>query len=125
MKLRQLADTLGCDLVGDGELEITGVAGIEHAGPHEITFLANPKYAPKLKHTRAGAIFTGAPPAGLKISSLVSKNPYVDFARALALFYHPPRVPPGVHPLASIAASAEIGDGASIGPFAAIGERVT
>ena len=43
---------LGCRLEGDGELEITGVAGMEHAGPGHLTFLANPKYAPKVKHTR-------------------------------------------------------------------------
>jgi UDP-3-O-[3-hydroxymyristoyl] glucosamine N-acyltransferase len=125
MKLREIAERLGCELAGDGELEITGVAGIEHAGPNEITFLANPKYAPKMRDTRAGAILTTGPPRGLKISSLISANPYVDFARALELFYQPPRQAPGIHPLASIAPSAQVGAGASVGPFAVIGERAT
>ena len=47
MRLSELASTLGCELKGDGQLEITGVAGMEHAGPTELTFLSNPKYAPQ------------------------------------------------------------------------------
>ena len=61
MKLRDIADRLGCRLVGDGDIEITGVAGMEHAGPTELTFLANPKYAHKVKHTRAAAILVAEP----------------------------------------------------------------
>jgi UDP-3-O-[3-hydroxymyristoyl] glucosamine N-acyltransferase len=124
MKLREIAAALGCRLEGDGEIEIAGVAGMEQAGPTELTFLANPKYAPKVKHSRAAAILVYQPIGGLPIASLVSANPYLDFARALALFYQPPRPAPGIHPLASIAATAEIGEGVSIGPFVAVGERV-
>src|SRR5437773_5027912 len=124
MRLRHLASQLGCDLVGDGEIEITGVAGMEHAVPGQLTFLANPTYAPKVKQTRASAILIDEPIRDLPISSLVSSQPYVDFARALALFYQPPRPAPGIHPLASIATSACIGDNPSIGPFAVVGERV-
>ena len=56
IRLGDLAARLGCELHGDPDIEITGVAGMEHAGPTELTFLANPKYAPKVKHTRAAAI---------------------------------------------------------------------
>src|ERR1051325_11095993 len=100
MKLSEIADVLGCRLQGDGELEITGVAGMEHAGPGQLTFLANPKYASKVKHTKAGAILVSESVSGLPIASLVSDNPYLDFARALALFYQPPKPFPGIHPLA-------------------------
>lgn len=123
-KLRDLAAALGCSLSGDGEIEITGIAGMEQAGPTELTFLANPKYAHKVKHTRAAAILVTEPMRESAPASLVSANPYHDFARALALFYQPPRPKPGIHPLASIAASAVIGDGAAIGPFAVVGENV-
>ncbi|HUI79537.1 MAG TPA: UDP-3-O-(3-hydroxymyristoyl)glucosamine N-acyltransferase [Bryobacteraceae bacterium] len=122
MRLLEIAERLGCRLEGPGDIEITGVAGMEHAGPGELTFLANPKYAPKVKHTRASAILIAE--AMPELVCLVSENPYLDFARALALFYQPPRPEPGVHPLASIAATAIIGENCSIGPFAAIGERV-
>ncbi len=104
------------------------MAGVERAGPNELTFLANPKYAPKVKQTRAGRDPSeGAAAAGAKNSqpaSLVSANPYHDFARALALFYQPPRPKPGIHPQASVAATAQIGEGASMGAFAVVGERV-
>jgi UDP-3-O-[3-hydroxymyristoyl] glucosamine N-acyltransferase len=124
MKLREIAEALGCQLEGDGELEITGLAPIEQAGPSELTFLSNPKYAPKVKSTRAGAILVAEAVHGLPIASLVSSNPYLDFARALELFYQPPRPLPGISPLASLAPTAEIGEGASIGAFAVVGERV-
>ncbi|MBI2680969.1 MAG: UDP-3-O-(3-hydroxymyristoyl)glucosamine N-acyltransferase [Candidatus Solibacter usitatus] len=124
MKLREIAQALGCEVAGNGELEITGVAGMEHARPGELTFLANPKYAPKVKDTRASAILIDKKSGELPIARLISTDPYVDFARALELFYRPPRPAPGIHQLASVAASAEIGAGASIGPFAVVGERV-
>jgi UDP-3-O-[3-hydroxymyristoyl] glucosamine N-acyltransferase len=122
MKLREIAAALGCGLAGDGELEIHGVAGMEHAGPGELTFLANPKYAPKVRHTRAAAILAAEPiPAH---ACLVSANPYLDFARALALFYQPPQPPRGVSPLAWVAPSAVVGENCSIAPFAVVGEHV-
>jgi len=45
MKLAELAARLGAELRGDGAIDVTGVRGIEEAGPTEITFVANPKYA--------------------------------------------------------------------------------
>ena len=125
MKLSELAAALRCGLLGDGTLEISGVAGMEQAGPSELTFLANPKYAHKVKTTRAGAVLVSRPIDDLQAAQLLSTNPYFDFARALGLFYQPPRPEPGIHPLASIAGSARIGENASIGPFAVVGENVT
>ena len=124
MKLREIAGRLGCRMAGDADLEISGVAGMEHAGPGQLTFLANPKYAHKVKNTRASAILVGQEIPGLEIAFLISENPYLDFARALALFYQPPRPAPGVHPLAYVAPSATVGENCSIGPFAVVGEHV-
>jgi len=123
MKLGEIARALGCEVAGDAAIEITGVAGMEHAGPGDLTFLANPKYAPKVKETRASAIVVAAP-LDLPLACLVSRNPYLDFARALEFFYRPPRPASGIHPLAYVAESATVGEGASIGPFAVVGERV-
>src|SRR5271157_1729239 len=125
IRLGDLAASLGCELHGDPDIEITGVAGVEQAGPSDLTFLANPKYAPKAKNTRAAAILVKEPLPGAGPASLVSANPYHDFARALAMFYQPPRPKPGIHPQASIAATARIGEGASVGPFAVVGEHAT
>ena len=123
MELREIANTLGCRLEGDGSLEIAGVAGMEHATAGQLTFLANPKYAHKAKHTRASAILVSEPLAGLDIACLISANPDLDFARAQAFFYQPPRPAPGIHPLAWIAPTAAVGGNCSIGPFAVVGER--
>src|SRR5690242_379947 len=125
MTLEEIAARLGCDLAGDGNIEITGVAGMEQAGPTELTFLANPKYAPKVKNTRAAAILVAEALPLPSPVSVVSRNPYHDFARALALFYQPPRPAAGIHPQTAIAATAKIGEGASIGAFAVVGENVT
>lgn len=120
-KLGQLAELLGCKLTGDPEVEIRAVATIEKAGPGEITFLSNLKYAPKAKESRAAAIIAASEIAGTP-ATLISGNPYHDFSRAMALFYQPPTPRKGIHPTACIASSARIGDNASIGPFAVIGE---
>src|SRR3978361_409905 len=108
MTLRELAAALGCAIENrsiDGSsiedqarLEITGVQGMDLAGPGQITFLSNPKYGPKLKATRASAVIASQAIEG--IPTLVSANPYLDFARALEIFYQPPRPKPGVHPSA-------------------------
>ncbi|HEU0143052.1 MAG TPA: UDP-3-O-(3-hydroxymyristoyl)glucosamine N-acyltransferase [Bryobacteraceae bacterium] len=124
MLVKDLAVSLGCEVHGDGNIEITGVAGMEYAGPGQLTFLANPKYAHKVRNTRASAILVTEAVKDLPIVSLISANPYLDFARALEHFYQAPRPAAGIHPLASVAASAAIGAGASIGPFAVVGERV-
>jgi UDP-3-O-[3-hydroxymyristoyl] glucosamine N-acyltransferase len=125
MKLRDIAEKLGCTLAGDGEIEISGVAGMDRAAPAELTFLANPKYAHKVRDSRAAAILVAEPLASASMACLVSSNPYLDFARALELFYEPPRLKTGVHPTAVIDSTATIGDNASIGAFAVVGEHVS
>ena len=125
MELREIAERLSCRLVGDGSLEITGVAGMEHAGPSQLTFLSNPKYIHKVKQTRASAIVATEAIGDMPIACLISSNPDLDFARAQTFFYQPPRPAPGIHPLASISATARLGKDCSVGPFAVVGDHVT
>ncbi len=125
MKLAELARRLECELEGDGAIEITGVAGIDRAQPGEITFLTNPRYKPWLKQTRASAIIVSSDADSPGLPCLRSDNPYLAFARAVELFYQPPRPTPGIHPSAVIARSAQIGSNASIGPFCFVDEDVT
>lgn len=125
MKLSEIARALGCEVYGDAALEITGVAGMEKAMPTELTFLANPKYAHKVRASKASAILVTQPLKDLPITSVVSANPYLDFARALAMFYSAPQPEPGVHHLAFIHGTASVGENASIGPFTYVGPNVT
>lgn len=124
--LGQLAEVLGCELAGsDPEIAICGVSTIEQAGPGEITFLANMKYAPKIRSTRAAAVIAAEKLKDTHAATLVSANPYYDFARALALFYRPAKPVCGIHPTAVIAAAARIGSNASVGAYAVVGENTS
>src|SRR6201987_3700113 len=130
MKLAELAQKLSCRLEGPSELDISGVAGMEHAEPGQLTFLANCKYIALLKSTRASAILLEEgvaierdrtqPP----IAALRSANPYLAFAHALELFYDAPRYASGIHATAIIAGAAKIGEGAHIGPYCCVDEEV-
>lgn len=123
MKLSEIAAQLSVRLDGL-DAEITGVAGIEEAGPGQLTFVANPKYAGAARTTRAAAVIVSEDFPALATATLRSSNPYLTFARAIELFYHPPRYPAGVHSTAVIDSSAKIGKHASIGPYVVIGEDV-
>jgi UDP-3-O-[3-hydroxymyristoyl] glucosamine N-acyltransferase len=124
MKLGELANRLGAELRGDAELEITGVKGIEEAGPTEITFVANPRYTGLARTTRAAAVLVDPDFQQIDAATLRLKNPYLAFSRALGLFYQPPAYAPGVHPTAVIDSTAEIGEASHIGAYVVIGPRV-
>ncbi|HNY38934.1 MAG TPA: UDP-3-O-(3-hydroxymyristoyl)glucosamine N-acyltransferase [Bryobacteraceae bacterium] len=124
MRLLELAERIGCALRGDGDVEISGVAGMEHATACQITFLANPKYAHKVKSTKAGAIILHESAGDVGLPALLSENPYLDFARALEQFYRPPRPEPGIHPTAVVHPTAEVGAEASIGAYCVVGAGV-
>jgi UDP-3-O-[3-hydroxymyristoyl] glucosamine N-acyltransferase len=128
MKLSEVAQKLGCRLEGPPDVEVNGVAGIEHAIPGQLTFLANRHYFPLLKTTRASAVLVeegislARDPSFSPLAALRSANPYLAFAHAIELFYQPPRYAPGIHPTAIIAKSARIGENAHIGPYCFIDE---
>jgi len=128
MKLHELAQRLECRLEGDPSAEIHGVAGIEQAAPGEVTFLANRRYAPNLKTTRASAVFVEdgveveREPGTTPLAKLRTANPYLAFAKTIELFYDAPRYPASIHPTAVIAKSAKIGAGAHIGPYCFVDE---
>jgi UDP-3-O-[3-hydroxymyristoyl] glucosamine N-acyltransferase len=130
MKLGEIAKRLGCVLEGSGEVDIHSVAGIEHARPGQLTFVSNPRYVHATGTTLASAVLLGKgvqadrDPQLPPLSILRSANPYLDFARALELFYQPPQYAPGVHPTAVIAPTARIGTGAHIGPHCFVDEGV-
>lgn len=125
MNLSELALRLNARLEGDPEIEITGAAGIEHAGPGQVTFVANPKYAPLARTTRASAVLVDEDFPVISAATLRLKNPYYAFARALALLVPQPVYPPGVHPTAVIDPTAKIGRECHIGAYVVIGANVT
>jgi UDP-3-O-[3-hydroxymyristoyl] glucosamine N-acyltransferase len=123
LKLRDLAERLDCRLDGDGDLDITRVAGIEDAGPGDLTFLANPKYAPLVAQTGASAIILANDAPAAPCAMLRASNPYRSFADALRVLGRNELPPPGIHPSAVVAPDADLGDDVSIGPLAVVGDR--
>jgi UDP-3-O-[3-hydroxymyristoyl] glucosamine N-acyltransferase len=122
LKLSEIARELGCRLEGDGRIEIHRIAPIDRATAGDLTFLANRKYQGQLATTGASAVILHDSEAAdtTRLAVLRSGNPYLTFARALRLFVRPSAPPPGIDPLAAIAAGASIGPDASIGPFVAV-----
>lgn len=124
MKALDLATRIDCRLEGDGNVDITRLAGIEQAGPGDLTFVANSKYLSLTATTRASAVILGrdAVVEGARFTILRSSNPYLSFARALELFVDTPPPRQGIDPLAVVSPEAVLGPAASVGPFAVIGE---
>jgi UDP-3-O-[3-hydroxymyristoyl] glucosamine N-acyltransferase len=125
MKLSQIASALNARLEnGSPDTEITGVAGIDEAVAGQITFVANRKYAATARTTQASAVIVADDFPAVSTAMLRSNNPYLSFARAIELFYQPPRYAPSVHSTAIIHSSAKIGAHAHIGPYVVIDENV-
>ncbi|HUO24713.1 MAG TPA: UDP-3-O-(3-hydroxymyristoyl)glucosamine N-acyltransferase [Candidatus Aquilonibacter sp.] len=125
MKLSQIASALNLRLEnGSPDTEITGLNGVEQAGPGELTFVSNPKYAAAARSTGASAVIIAEDFPAIPAAMLRAKDPYLSFARALELFHQPVRYTPGVHPTAIIHATTRIGPHAHIGPYVVVDEEV-
>jgi UDP-3-O-[3-hydroxymyristoyl] glucosamine N-acyltransferase len=128
--LSEIVTRFGGELLDDNGVTIFGVAPIERAGPQEIAFVSQAKYLREIESSQAGALIL--PPEGRDGSQrprIITSNPYLYFARVLALLNPMPQPEPGVHPAAfvhpkaTVAATAAISAGAVIGEGASIGER--
>jgi UDP-3-O-[3-hydroxymyristoyl] glucosamine N-acyltransferase len=123
MKLADIARTLNARIDNASpDTEITGVAGIEHAGQGQLTFVSNPKYNAAAKTTKASAVIVAENFPAISTGMLRSENPYLAWAKAIELFYQPPSYAPGIHPTAVIHHTAKIGKHAHVGPYAVIDE---
>ena len=121
-RLADLAVRIAARLVGNGDAVVTGIAPIEEAGPGQVTFLANPKYARFAKDSKAAAIIAREVVPGGKTSFLLSENPYFSFACAVEAFHPPGRLDPGISEKAVVAPSARLGKEVTVSPFVVVGE---
>lgn len=122
LRLKDLADRIGARIEGDGDVPVRGIAPIEEAGPGQVTFLANPKYARFVKETMAEAVIAREPVEGARTRFLLTDNPYLAFARAVEIFHPATRLPAGISPLSAIHPSAQIGKEVTVSPFAVVEE---
>lgn len=123
-QLAQLAELVNGKVTGDPKLEISRVQPIDTAQTGDITFLANPKYLPKLKDCQASAVIVAPGVDAQGVNLLVCANPYLAFAKVLEFLQVPPRAKKGVMAGAWVADSARIADGVSIYPGCVVGENV-
>ena len=125
MKLSQLSQALGAKIEnGSPDTEIQGVAGIEQAGPGQLTFVSNPKYAAAARTTKASAVIVAEDFPAITTAMLRSNNPYLAWAKALALFHQPPHYAPGIHSTAVVHPTAKIGKNAHLSPYVVVDEGV-
>jgi UDP-3-O-[3-hydroxymyristoyl] glucosamine N-acyltransferase len=125
MKLSAIAAALHARLDnGSPDTEISGLNGIDQAGPGELSFVSNPKYAAAARSTKASAVIVAEDFPAIPSAMLRAKDPYLSFARALELFHQPLRYAPGVHATAVVHPTAKVGALAHIGPYVVIDEHV-
>jgi UDP-3-O-[3-hydroxymyristoyl] glucosamine N-acyltransferase len=125
MKLSTVAEALNAQIENvSPDTEITGVSGIENAAAGQLTFVSNPKYNAAAKTTKASAVIVSETFPAIPSGMLRSNNPYLAWAKAIELFYQPPRYSPGIHSTAVVHHTAKIGKHAHVGPYAVIDEDV-
>ncbi len=121
-----LAAQLGGELIGDAAWPIRGIAALEAAGAHDISFLANARHLPQLQQSAAGCVIA-APTQREAVASrrcaILSADPYLDYARLTQWWVRQlrPRVAGGVHASAVVEAGAQVHDTAQVGALAFVG----
>jgi len=125
MKLRELAKWIGAQVVGDENLDVTSANTLEEAGPGQISFLANPKYAEKLETTKASAVVVGLSASARHLTLLKTQDPYYAFTQAVVILHgHRKHPHQGIHSAAYVDPTATIGAGTIVYPGCYIGPRV-
>lgn len=131
LRLAELAQRVGAQFHGDADCVIDGVDILPLAGKGKISFLSNRKYRKYLAQTQASAVILSADDLShCRTNALVADNPYLTYARVVAVLYPEPPTVPGVDPTAVVDPSALIAPGARVGAHAVveadavIGERV-
>lgn len=117
LTLAELASRCGGEVRGDATTRVQRVATIQNAASGSIAFLANPKYRRYLAETGASAVILSPEDAAeWQGPALVTKNPYVLYARVAAALSPPPPFQGGVHPRAWVDPAAKVSPDAWIGP---------
>jgi UDP-3-O-[3-hydroxymyristoyl] glucosamine N-acyltransferase len=128
MRLSELAQLTGATVEGAADdIEINGAAGLDESEAGHVTFLANPRYTPRVQTTRASAVYLaeGVEAGGrTDIAILRTRDPYLAYTRALRLFHPEPEFESFTHPSAVIDASARIGERVWIGACVVVGREV-
>jgi UDP-3-O-[3-hydroxymyristoyl] glucosamine N-acyltransferase len=127
MKLSELARLTGARVEEKfNDIDITGAAGLDDAEAGHVTFLANPRYTPRVQTTRASAVYLaeGSEAVREDLAVLHARDPYLAYTRALRLFNPEPEFEPLIHPSAVVDPSARLGAGVAVGACSVLGRDV-
>jgi UDP-3-O-[3-hydroxymyristoyl] glucosamine N-acyltransferase len=128
--LERIAEAVGGRLIGDGAVEVAGVASIETATLDDLVFVENEKHLSAALQSRAAAVIAGEFAVGSSVSQakpmLVTDHPKLAFARAARLLFAVPRRegPASVHAASTVHSSAVLAAGVLVGQGAVVGARV-
>ncbi len=122
MKLRALAAALGGEVVGSGDVEVTGIAEVERAELGTIVMVREARHLPQAEASEASALLLPSTLPPVQKPAIRTSNVRVAFARMLALLYPEAPTVSGIHPTALIGAGTSLGAGIAIGPYTIIGE---
>jgi UDP-3-O-[3-hydroxymyristoyl] glucosamine N-acyltransferase len=118
--LQEIADHVGGRIIGSPEIAIESASTLDQAGPGQITFLSNPKYAPRVKETQAAAVIVSQQ-VETNAAQIIAEDPYYGFMQTVVLLHgHREHPNIGVSPLATVADTAKIGQNCNIHPHAII-----
>jgi UDP-3-O-[3-hydroxymyristoyl] glucosamine N-acyltransferase len=123
LTLAELAARISARIEGPGDVVVSGIAPIDEAGPGQVTFISQGKYAAAAKVSKASGIIAKEAIPGVEATFLLSSNPYYAFAAALEIFHPPYKPDAGISPKADVHPSARIGDGVTVSAFVSIGEN--
>lgn len=124
MKLSELAQAIGAELAGDGNIDVTAASTLDEAQAGHISFLSNPRYAAKLQTTSASAVIVSPRVSSDRVALLRAKDPYYAFAQAVIALHGHRRHPfSGIHPKAHVDPTATVGEGSVLYPGVFVGPR--
>jgi len=122
LTLREIADSVGGEVIGNGQALITGINSLEEASHGAISFFADPRYKKSIKKTKASALLVSRVTDLFQGPQVVVPNPTLAYAKVASLFAPSAPAFPGISQRAVIRESAKIGDNASIYPLVHVGE---
>ncbi|MFT6269774.1 MAG: UDP-3-O-[3-hydroxymyristoyl] glucosamine N-acyltransferase [Alphaproteobacteria bacterium] len=119
--LAQIAQAIGGELIGDGNIFIAEMGNLAMAQAHQLSFLSNSKFAKDLAMTKAGGVILRAQDASdFKGNAIIVSDPYVGFAKAAQLLDSTPVQEKGIAPSAVVHKTAKLGENVSIAAGAVI-----
>lgn len=120
----EIADMVGGELRGPADVAIADVAGLQKAGPHDLSYVADDDCPERAKGSTAGAIISHCPLEGYDGAVIICEDPRRALARVLIGFAERRFPPPqGVSESACISETATVADGAAVGPGTVVADE--